>query len=1183
MSVKSLAGRIGRALISRPVMVAIGAIAIALLVWFGGPLVAIAGREPLASPAARLWTLLALALWWCLLQLWHWWLKRRRQAAFAAALSVEEQALDAGTARELSLMRERLQQALAVLRGGKFGRGRSLYQLPWYLLVGPPGAGKTTLLHNSGLEFPLAGQFGPDAISGIGGTRHCDWWFTNKAVLIDTAGRYTTQDSNQRQDGAAWLGFLDLLRRHRPQCPLNGLLISMSMADLITQTKTERRLHARAIKQRIGEVQNQLGVRLPVYVILTKADLVAGFREYFADLGREEREQVWGVTLPLVAEDADKGVVAGFNREFHALVSRVYDRQFQRLQQEGDSDRRSRIYEFPKQLRLLQSAADDFLKEIFAPNAFEEASLLRGVYLASATQEGAPIDRVMQTVASGFGLNASRPAPGSDEGRGYFIRRLLDEVVFSEQALAGANRHHQAHNRWLLRTVSAATLATLAVAGWAWWHSYHWNLALVEAVAKATSSLAATEPDSSEQLQLLALANRLDELQQLPASHEPGAVAASLPGFGLDQEQRLQQAAKAAYERGLRQYLLPYLLSALEQEMANNSQYLDYLYETLKTYLMLADRERYQPEQVGAWFNLYLERQLPGDGNSAKREDLSAHVRALLGLRIRAEPVNQQAIANARSQLRTIPLADRAYQRLQQDYLHSHIPDFRLTDHLSAEAIRVFERASGAGLNQGIPGLYTYNGFHGIFLGENERLVKRLTADSWVYGNGDGELDGIDQQQIREQVLQRYLQDYLGYWDGFISDLQLRSFSDADNGAWLVKTLTGPNRPLQALLAVLRKNLQLSRPPLVDGAEQVLEVADKAGQVTNNARLNDRRIDQLRQLAPEDLPALPAAPGAEVEQAFAALLAVTDADLDRVLMLLQESGQQLERMANAGGDRRIAFQLQASDGSRQAQAELRRLQRELPEPLSSWVNGIADGTGNLTSSGASQHLNEVWQDSVLAEFERALAGRYPLQHDALQEATLKDFGDFFGYGGILDRFFSEYLAPHVNTRSSTWRLERNIGVSPHTLAMFQRAAAIRRLYFAPGSKVPQVQFGLRPLYLDQDVARLLVSIDGQELIYRHGPPKVSTFVWPRGDSVGQTRVVLAPLSGERSVNASYNGDWSLFRLLDQLTQDRPQTSDDRVLDIQIGGRRAKLELMPDSVNHPFWNQLLEGFTCPRRL
>ena len=77
--------------------------------------------------------------------------------------------------------------------------GAGLYDLPWYMIIGPPGAGKTTVLVNSGLNFPLAEKFGKEALRGVGGTRSCDWWFTDQAVLLDTAGRYTTQDSNQQR------------------------------------------------------------------------------------------------------------------------------------------------------------------------------------------------------------------------------------------------------------------------------------------------------------------------------------------------------------------------------------------------------------------------------------------------------------------------------------------------------------------------------------------------------------------------------------------------------------------------------------------------------------------------------------------------------------------------------------------------------------------------------------------------------------------------------------------------------------------------------------------------------------------------------------------------------------------------------------------------------------------------
>jgi type VI protein secretion system component VasK len=123
--------------------------------------------------------------------------------------------------------------------------------LPWYLIIGPPGCGKTTALVNSGLRFPLADQFGKNAIEGTGGTRNCDWWFTDEAVLLDTAGRYTTQDSYAEVDSAAWGGFLGMLKKYRPRRPINGVLVALSLADLIQQSDAEReqRLSQRLLRR----------------------------------------------------------------------------------------------------------------------------------------------------------------------------------------------------------------------------------------------------------------------------------------------------------------------------------------------------------------------------------------------------------------------------------------------------------------------------------------------------------------------------------------------------------------------------------------------------------------------------------------------------------------------------------------------------------------------------------------------------------------------------------------------------------------------------------------------------------------------------------------------------------------------------------------------------------------------
>jgi type VI secretion system protein ImpL len=139
-------------------------------------------------------------------------------------------------------------------------------------------------------------------------------------VLIDTAGRYTTQESDADVDNAAWLGFLSLLKKYRKRQPINGAIVAISLSDLSLQDEITRKSHAQAVRRRLNELRTTLGVRFPVYVLFTKADLIAGFAEFFDGLGKEAREQVWGFTLPLKKKRTESPV-AGVRREFQLLCS----------------------------------------------------------------------------------------------------------------------------------------------------------------------------------------------------------------------------------------------------------------------------------------------------------------------------------------------------------------------------------------------------------------------------------------------------------------------------------------------------------------------------------------------------------------------------------------------------------------------------------------------------------------------------------------------------------------------------------------------------------------------------------------------------------------------------------------------------------------------------------------------
>ena len=477
--------------------------------------------------------------------------------------------------------------------------GSHLYELPWYAFIGAPGAGKTTALLNSGLHFPLAGKLGQPKVQGVGGTRNCDWWFTDEAVLIDTAGRYTTQDSNQETDAAAWRGFLALLKKHRPRSPLNGVIVTVSVADLLSQSAAARDAEADAIRSRVQELQESFGITVPIYVLVTKADLMAGFSEFFADLGKEERAQVWGFTVPAISNTDSPAALVQFSGEFAQLERRLHERLIDRLQNERDLPKRALIYSFPQQFAALREPLHALLQSAFAPSRFAGTAQLRGLYLTSGTQEGSALDRALGNMARAMGLEQKLLPPQRSSGRSYFLQRLLRDVVFAEAPLTGSNPRWEKRRTLIRYGAAAATLLVAAGLASAWAISYARNRAYVDDVAERIAPVAAlvervgVAPDSG----VAPVLPVLDAVRAVAVASdaESNAVPWSM-SFGLYQGDKLNAAVERTYTRLLQDAFLPRLNRRIEDQLRAGAQNPEQLYEALKAYLMLYDPARMEPE-----------------------------------------------------------------------------------------------------------------------------------------------------------------------------------------------------------------------------------------------------------------------------------------------------------------------------------------------------------------------------------------------------------------------------------------------------------------------------------------------------------------------------------------------------------------------------------------------------------
>ena len=547
---------------SRWILGAAGWAALSLAVWFVGDALPVLER-----PLERLVLILALGIAWL-----AWELARARRTLKENEALLEGIAGGPGpdsaarAAHELTVLRKRMEEAVVVLRKKRFlgpdGERRTVAELPWYMFIGAPGSGKTTALMNAGLRFPLGDPRGGRALQGVGGTRDCDWWFTDQAVMLDTAGRYTTQESDHEADAAAWLGFLDLLKRHRPRQPLNGLIVTVSVGDLVHWNDQELARYAAHVRERVAELIDRLRTRLPIYVLVTKADLLAGFMEFFASLDAEGRAQVWGTTFAhseIVPDPAQR-----FEEEFARLERRLYGVLPGRLQEERDLQRRAAIYRFPQQFRGLGPLLGAFLRGAFGAGWRGEPPMLRGVYFASGTQEGSPIDRVLGTLARSFNLERKVQPPHVGSGKSFFLRRLLHDVMFGEAGLGGVDPARERSRRLRhFAAYAAMALVSVAIAA-AWTMSYFANRGLVadteaRAAAAAREIQALGEPRPGEEAKLVAVLNRLRDVAP-PAQGWPGRL-------GLGQGDKLAAQAERVYRNTLRDALLAHLALSLENAL----------------------------------------------------------------------------------------------------------------------------------------------------------------------------------------------------------------------------------------------------------------------------------------------------------------------------------------------------------------------------------------------------------------------------------------------------------------------------------------------------------------------------------------------------------------------------------------------------------------------------------------
>ena len=1150
---------------------------VALLVWFVGPALAVDDHKFWEASTSRLLTISSLFLLWGLGMVYVSWRAAERKRAVQDSENGQARLLrDDQIDEEQAELATRFMNALKTLKTSSLYRGHSHHwrtDLPWYLLMGPEGSGKTSLLDFSGLEFPL-NNVGRTLTRDSRGTRHCDWYFANNAVLLDTAGRYLTQPDTDI-DRSAWSTLLDLLRRHRRTRPLNGVLVTLPVELLLNGSEPELETLARQVRARLHEVQKKLHVEVPVYLVLSKADSLPGFDAFFDQLTREEADQVLGSTFRAGQSGTDAEVL---RHEFGDLLVRLNSQVITRIHQERDTPSRACILDFPHQLSRIGERVCAFVELAFTGNRYQSGSQLRGFYLTSAPRFDQDRQAIAAGGAAGPGLSIGTSGTvGSGQSR--FIHHLLSRVIFPEADLAGLDRRERSRIHWAQRGLYVGALVSLALFGTLWAVSFSGNSARLDSVGALARTWAEQRTAPATRDDLFAALNALDTLyaatQVFPAKGDVGYRARG----GLYQGDAVNNAVEGAYERALETLLLPHVAVLLEGQMAANLQNRESLLQSLRAYLMLGMKDRrdgaWLKDQVAAeWSELY-------PGNAAAQNGLNSHFTRLLTLPF-VHTLDHKRLAQARQVLRSEPLANVVYRMLREQA--SSLPEYRFDAHLGPQA------ALFVGTDYVIPGFFTRQGYEQYFSVQGTRVVTDILRDNWVLGEGSG-LSDMDLRRVTVELEQLYFRDYADYWGEAVSMVELPGPFDFADSAQQLADLTSAHSPVLHLLMEVRENTRFT--PVAKGLATVLE---GAAPLTDTSGKVGKLATEASGKASDALSA--AAPGTarqSLQNRFEPLHRLLDdkdapaADLMPVLGALNELQLQMASLGRASSPEQAAFDMAKArmGGQRDALSSLRAASGRLPRPVGAWFTTLAEASWRLVLLDAYQHVNQHYQSEVYSFYGKAISKRYPFSADSASDVSLSDFREFFKVQGVADRFFDGFLRPFVSGEKGGYRLRsidgQSLPVSRVYLDQMTAARVIRQGFFADNPAEPQVQFNLEPHTLDPSVSRSEFKLGDRTLEYRHGPIVPVSFTWPTDAEAGRTSLVLDRRVGRPLGIEESTGPWSLFRLLDSMQHEDLSGRDVLVLKADVGGLRASYLLTSQRSPNPFDLSVLRRFRLPAQL
>jgi len=1118
--------------------------------------------------------------------------KKGEELSEAIASTTETEQNKHKNKEELQLIQQQMKESIQLIRKSRLGDRKgntALYELPWYMVIGNPAAGKSSAIYHSGLRFPFEEHHQQMVSSGLSGTRNCDWFFSTEGVLLDTAGRYSVY----AEDHSEWLSFLNILKKNRSKAPVNGLIVLVSIAELVSQSPEKSIKLAKNLRARIQDLTERLEVFAPVYLVFSKMDLIAGFTEFFDCYDAQEFDQVWGATLPYTA-NSSKQALELFEKHYNILYDGLKSVSTTHLSRRHSQHISPSVMTFPLEFKSLKPVLKTFISTLFQENPYQFKPIFRGFYFTSALQDGVIESPMTEQIADDFHLihsddsDIGLPKQSVSQNHGYFLKGLFSNVILKDKHLVRQHINPTKKRQRFMAFTCAILGLSIVLSLWLW--SYRNNQQLIAEVQADLNKVVQIQAQANRSLshQLDALMILQEHLQQLDQFDQDRPLKYS---FGLYQGKQIREKLETEYLKGIEQLVLQptqqqiaqYLQRVKANEAVLKENYIQVkmnhvaqgrqiasepsdqnpqdAYNALKTYLMLSNRQymdsSHLSDQLTRFWRTWLEQnrgEIPRGEMLQKAEQILGYAITLSGRNSFPQLNSDAVLVDQTRQILTaittgISARDRVYNEIKS----------RAAVRFPAMTVKQIlgETNQNAMLGSyALPGIYTYPAWKG-YVQEAIEQAASSTTDSrdWVLNttqSDDLSFSGSP-EQIRRQLTELYKKEYIAEWRKFLNAIHYAKAGDFNQQIKQMDLLGEPehspiriliqrvaqetswdNPMVQAELAVPQKGFiaWFKRKVLNrDEAKQVQQANSPLGHgvIAREFQMFYQMVRQRDDLQNQSLLDGYMQSMAKIRSQFNDLK--SSGDIGPASMALVKQTIHEQNSIFNTSQKFVAEKMAA--GTTELDQQL--LQRLLVAPLTQSFEGLL--------VPAQAEINKLWTMQSYQPLSQNLAQKYPFSSQATLQATSNEINQIFGESGSIARFVKEHLDPLVIRRgytltSKTWQ-DLGISLYPAFVANFQtyvapaHGVATGELKQGQG-KAPaasQSNFQFYPLENPQLLAYTF-DIDGQRMLFENGIQQWVNFVWPNPGAIPGARITLVDLEGKTHTIFDEPGEYGINRLIE---------------------------------------------------